>query len=335
MPRPPRLEIAGGLYHLISRGNGRKRIFLGDHDRLRFLRQMRDNLTTHDVVLYAYVLMDNHYHLLVKTHRANLSRFVQRLNTSYALYFHHKHRNPGHVFQGRYRANLVENDEYLVALSRYIHLNPVRTAAARRMSKSQRVRRFEAFRFSSYSGYVKAAAEEPWICYGPRKIFATSDVAARRHYRAYVRACVMEDDGPLLDAMRASRHAIGSRQFAEEIEREFKQRRTGQPTDRDVELPREQVDPRLISRVVAAAYGIDPAVLRQHGRRAGEAKAVALELACRHTGLNQRQIGQHYGKITSMAVCMARRRFREDQAGQHPALQKRLARLEKKILAGG
>lgn len=335
MPRPPRLEIAGGLYHLISRGNGRKRIFFGDHDRLRFLRQMRDNLTTYDVVLYAYVLMDNHYHLLVKTGRANLSRFVQRLNTSYALYFRYKHGSPGHVFQGRYQAKMVEDDEYLVALSRYIHLNPVRTSVAGRLSKSQRVRRLEAFRFSSYPGYVKAAAEEACICYGPRKIFATSDLAARRHYRAFVHACVMEDDRPLLEVMRASRHAVGSEQFVERIEREFKQRRTGRPTDRDVDLPREQVDLERISRAVAAMYEIDAAVLRRHGGRAGEGKAVALELACRHTGLNQRQIGRHYGNITSMAVCMARRRFREDQAQQDPALQKRLARLEEEILGQG
>ena len=335
MPRPPRLEIAGGLYHLMSRGNGRKRIFFGDDDRLRFLRQVRDNLATYDVVLYAYVLMDNHYHLLVKTRRPNLSRFVQRLNTSYALYFRYKHRSPGHVFQGRYRAKIVEDDEYLVALSRYIHLNPVRTTTARRLSKSERVRRLDAFRFSSYPGYVKAAAEEEWICYGPRKIFATSDTAARRHYRAYVRACVMEDDRPLLEAMRASRHAVGTEQFVARIEGQLKQRRTGQPTDRDVELPREQVDPRRISQAVAKAYGIDAAILQQHGQRAGEAKAVALELACRHTGLNQRQIGRHYGNITSMAVCMARRRFREDQAQQHPALQKMLARLEEEILAEG
>ena len=203
------------------------------------------------------------------------------------------------------------------------------------MSKSQRVRRLEAFRFSSYPGYVKAVAEEAWICYGPRKILATSDVAARRHYRAFVHACVMEDDRPLLEVMRTSRHAVGSEQFVERIEREFKQRRTGRPTDRDLELPREQVDLERISRAVAAMYEIDAAVLRRHGGRAGEAKAVALELACRHTGLNQRQIGRHYGKITSMAVCMARRRFREDQAQQDPALRKRLARLEEELLAQG
>jgi putative transposase len=249
MPRPPRLEIAGGFYHLISRGNGRKRIFFGDQDRSRFLRQLRDNLTTYDVVLYAYVLMDNHYHLLLQTRRANLARFVQRLNTSYALYFRFKHRRPGHVFQGRYRAKIVEDDAYLVALSRYIHLNPVRTTAARRMSKSELVRHLEAFRHSSYLGYVKAAAEEPWISYRPRKNFGSSSAVARRHYRAYVHACVTEDDRPLLEAMRASRHAMGSDRFVAGIEEELEQRRTGQPTDRDVELPRELVDLERIGRL--------------------------------------------------------------------------------------
>jgi len=319
----------------MSRGNGRKRIFFGDDDRLRFLRQLRDNLTTYDVVLYGYVLMDNHYHLLAKTRRANLSRFMQRLNTSYSLYFRYKHRRPGHTFQGRYRAKIVEDDEYLVSLSRYIHLNPVRTNAARRLNKLQRVRQLEAFRFSSYPGYAKAAAEEPWICYDLRKIFARSATAARRHYRGYVRSAVMEDDGPLLEAMRASRHAIGSQKFVAQIERTFKRRRTGQVTDRDVALPREQVDLQRIIAAVAAEYEIDAADLQQHGRRAGPAKAVALELACRHTVLNQRQIGQHFGKITSMAVCMARRRFREDQASQDPALQQTLARLQEEILAEG
>ena len=267
MPRPPRLEIAGALYHLMSRGNGRKRIFFGDDDCLRFLRQLRDKLTTYDVVLYGYVLMDNHFHLLAKTNRANLSRFMQRLNTSYALYFRYKHRSPGHVLQGRYRAKIVEDDQYMVSLSRYIHLNPVRTTAARRLSKSRRVRRLDAFRFSSYPGYTSAAAEEEWVCYDLRKIFADSTAAARGHYRAYVHACVMEDDRPLLEAMRSSRYAIGSQQYVAEIEQEFEKRRTGKATDRDVALPRAQVDLQRITQIVAEQYGIDPGALKQHGRR--------------------------------------------------------------------
>jgi len=93
-----------------------------------------------------------------------------------------------------------------------------------------------------------------------------------------------------------------------------------------------EVDLERISRIVAEQYGIDPGALQHHGRRAGEAKALALELACRHTGLNQREIGRHYGNITSMAVCMARRRFREHQARDNPRLQKTLAKLEQDII---
>jgi len=333
MPRPPRVEYSGALYHLISRGNGRKRIFFGEEDRLRFLRQLRDNLTTYDVVLYSYVLMNNHYHLLVRTNQPNLSRFMQRLNTSYALYFRYKRRSPGHVFQSRYRAKLVEDDAYMIALSRYIHLNPVKTAAARRLARPQRLPLLEAFRFSSYPGYVKGDAEQKWLCYDLRKHFAQTPSAARRHYRAYVHACIMEDDRPLREAMRASRYAIGSDAYVAKIEEKLKARRTGRPQDRDVMLPRRRVDLQRIDQVVAEQYAVEPADLRRHGRRAGEAKAVALELACRHTGLNQREIGSHYGDITSMAVCMARRRFREDQAGENPALQKMLAKLEQ-VIAG-
>ena len=229
MPRPPRLELDGALYHLISRGNGRARIFLADDDRLRFLRQLRDNLRTYDVLLYAYVLMDNHYHLLAKTNRANLSQFMQRLNTSYALYFRYRHRRPGHLLQGRYTAKLVEDDQYLVGLSRYIHLNPVKTAAGLRMKKARRLRSLEAFRWSSYPGYVAAKAEEGWVCYDLRKQFGRSRVAARRCYRAFVQACVMEEDGALRDAMRASRYAIGAQQYISAIEERLRRRRTGRP----------------------------------------------------------------------------------------------------------
>ena len=127
MPRPARIEYTNGLYHVTSRGNGRQRIFFDDDNRERFLQQLKDNLETYDVILYAYVLMSNHYHILVRTKHPNLSRFMQRLNTSYALYFRYKRHTTGHVFQGRYKAKIVEGDTYMIALSRYIHLNPTKT----------------------------------------------------------------------------------------------------------------------------------------------------------------------------------------------------------------
>jgi REP element-mobilizing transposase RayT len=154
MPRPARINFPNATYHVTSRGNGRARIFVSDDDRNRFIQQLRDNLDTHAVVLYAHVLMENHFHLLVRTPRANLSQFMQRLNTSYALYARYKHRKPGHLFEARFKAKLVQDEKYLLALTRYIHLNPIKIAAYRRLSKPERVRVLEAFPWSSYPGYV-------------------------------------------------------------------------------------------------------------------------------------------------------------------------------------
>ena len=144
MPRPPRIDFADALYHVTSRGNGRAEIFWSDDDRQRFLGQLSHHLQMAGVVLYAYVLMDNHFHVLVRTPRANLSAFLQRLLTAYALYARYKHRRPGHVFQGRFKAKLVEDDVYLRAVTRYIHLNPVKTAACRRMTARQRLERLNS-----------------------------------------------------------------------------------------------------------------------------------------------------------------------------------------------
>ena len=100
MPRPPRIDFPNALYHVTSRGNGRATIFFHDDDRARFLGQLAHHLHLTSAVLYAYVLMDNHFHLLVRAPRANLSRLMQRLLTAYALYARYKHHRPGHIFQG-------------------------------------------------------------------------------------------------------------------------------------------------------------------------------------------------------------------------------------------
>jgi len=104
----------------------------------RFLRQLRDNVETHAIVLDAMVLMENHFHLLARTPRANLSQFMQRLNTSYALYVRYKHRKPGHQFEARFKAKLVREDRCLLAVTRFIHLNPIKIAACRLTGKSGR-----------------------------------------------------------------------------------------------------------------------------------------------------------------------------------------------------
>jgi putative transposase len=334
MPRPPRLEMADAVYHVMSRGNARKTIFLADDDRRRFLRQLDHNLLTYDVALYGYVLMPNHFHLLLRTRRPNLARFMQRLNTSYALYFRYKHHAPGHVLQGRYLAKLVEADEYLLPLSRYIHLNPLRTAASRRLTPTAQQRFLARHPWSSYRGYVEKQAAEERICYDLLAQFGHSDAAARRHYRAYVIAGLTEDDGPLLDAMRANRHAVGSSGFVRAVETQLKGLRTGKPTDCDMALPRDLVDIERIKAAVASECRIAVADLQRHGHSAGPAKTIAIELACRLTTLNQRQIGGHFGGITSMAVCMARRRLQATGQADVEPLLRTVTRLQQRLLSG-
>ena len=333
MPRLPRINFPDALYHVTSRGNGRARIFFDDDDRRRFLRQLRDNVDTHALMLYAFVLMDNHFHLLARTPRANLSQFMQRLNTSYALYARYKHRKPGHQFEARFKAKLVQEDTYLLAVTRYIHLNPIKIAACRRLTKAERVSRLEAYRWSSYPGYVAKRNAQEFVCYDVLREYGSTEAGARRFYRAYTHACVMEDDQPVLDAMGASRYAIGEDRFIEKTEARLGEQRTGSVQEKDVALPMVTVDIAMIDACVAQHYRMDAVDLREHGHRAGRAKAVAVELACRLTGLSGRTVGLHYGGISASAVSNIRRKVREGQIDIRPEVDHLLSIIQKSGLA--
>ncbi|MEP5764848.1 MAG: transposase [Halieaceae bacterium] len=128
MARPLRLEFAGALYHVTSRGDRREDIYEEDADRLAFLAVLDDVCNTYNWVCHAYCLMSNHYHLLIETPDANLSKGMRQLNGVYTQCFNRSHRRVGHVFQGRYKAILVEKQSYLLEVARYIVLNPVRAA---------------------------------------------------------------------------------------------------------------------------------------------------------------------------------------------------------------
>jgi REP element-mobilizing transposase RayT len=126
MARPLRLEYPGALYHVSSRGNGRANIFRSDKDRDVFLKILDAVIQKYHWLLHAYCLMDNHYHLVVETPEGNLSRGMRQLNGMYTQKFNWRHHECGHIFQGRYKAILVDKESYLLELCRYVALNPVR-----------------------------------------------------------------------------------------------------------------------------------------------------------------------------------------------------------------
>lgn len=126
MARPLRIELAGGLYHVSSRGDRREAIYLDDGDRQRWLTLLGEVCGRFSWRCHAYCQMTNHYHLVVETPEGNLSQGMRQLNGVYTQLVNRHHRRVGHVFQGRYKAILVEKDSYLLELARYVVLNPVR-----------------------------------------------------------------------------------------------------------------------------------------------------------------------------------------------------------------
>ena len=126
MARPLRIEFPGALYHVTARGHARAAVFLDDDDRRRFLALLAETAERRGWTCHAYCLMDNHYHLLVETSSADLGRGMRQINGVYTQRFNRAHGRAGHVFQGRYKAILVEKQAYLLELSRYVVLNPVR-----------------------------------------------------------------------------------------------------------------------------------------------------------------------------------------------------------------
>lgn len=130
MARKPRIEFPGALYHVIARGNQRRRTFLAPQDFEDYLSRLWRYHEKFHFILYAYCLMPNHVHLLIETKEVPLSKIMQAIQFSYTQSFNHRHKKVGHLFQGRYKAVLCEKDEYLLQLIRYIHLNPVRAKIA-------------------------------------------------------------------------------------------------------------------------------------------------------------------------------------------------------------
>ena len=333
MPRSPRIQFAGARYHITCRGNGRQQVFINDGDCLRFRDQLADGLDKDGVILFAWVLMWNHFHLLIETPQANVSQFVQRLNTAYSMYSRYRHHRPGHLFQGRFGAKLVGDETYLLNLSRYIHLNPVKTRKYKDVDDAARLNHLRTYRWSSYRGYVKSKLEEEMVDYRYRRLLGGDTVRAHRsRYRYFIERGLVETDADLDLALTASPHAIGNANFIRHIEHQLASERELSRITSDVAWPEpSQVSCETIDAAVAKAYGVKPDMLKKHGRSVGECKFVAVELACRHSGLSQREIGRHYGDITGAAVTYLRGRIKEE-ISTNPELINKLEEIQNLIL---
>lgn len=180
MSRPIRIEFSGALYHVTARGNRREAIYVDDADRERFLTVLSEVVSVFNWVCHAWCLMTNHYHLLVETPDGNLSKGMRQLNGVYTQASNRRHGRVGHLFQGRYKAILVDSDSYLLELARYVVLNPIRAGMVENPGD---------WPWSSYRAMVGQADRPGWLAVdGLLAAFGRQRIDAIKGYVRFVRA---------------------------------------------------------------------------------------------------------------------------------------------------
>lgn len=296
MSRPLRLDHAGALWHVTSRGNERREVFRDDADRCEFLRLLGRTVDLFAWKLHAWVLMGNHYHLLLATPEPTLSRGMRQLNGDYAQHFNRRHGRDGHVFQGRFKAILVQREAHLLEVARYVVLNPVR------------------------AGLVKSAADWPWSSFRSTagldpapawldasillETFASRRAPAAAKYREFVEgegASNYEPWGQVVGQIY-----LGSAAWAESA-------RAGRtPAEEGREVPRRQREPVTPSpsEVVALygrAFGLTLEELRRHPRLLARERATLAAALRVHARATLPVIAAAFGVELSRASMLARR----------------------------
>ena len=278
MSRPYRLQGEGLLYHITSRGDDRKKIFLNETDFRKFLEYLGKAKERFKFFLHAYCLMGNHYHLLLETTQANLSRIMQGLNTAYTVYYNVKRKRSGHLFQGRYKSIHVDKDSYLLELTRYIHLNPVRAKI---------VDKPEEYQWSSYREYLKDGKEGFIDKAELFRYFKLSPI----QYRKFVMDAIGKSTNPLADIYGG--FILGKAAFIKDTLALLKEKVEG--GDYAHKKTIESVDPGSITQEVASYYKQDLEALRKAKKKPLLARKVAVYLLKRLTALTNKEIGMEFG----------------------------------------
>jgi len=328
MARLLRIEYPGAIYHAMARGVEGKKIFRSDKDYERFQENLEACVDAHGIRLYAFCLLRDHCHLLFETPHANLSKFMQTLQTRYAVSFNRRYRRWGHLMQGRYKAKLVEGDDYLLKLSRYIHLNPVMTRPMGEGPINERRKALRAYRWSSYRSYIGVCKPLKYVEYGPlRAQIPDPDRNRKRAYRRYVEFDLVEEDKEWLKEMKRSSLAIGSEQFLERVEELYWDMAEGARIKEDVAFRRmgRRLEAGEISKVVLNELGIDETELRAR-RGGGLYRAVMARMLIKYAGWNQRTVAGHFSIGSGAAISLGLKKL-----GEVMGESKKLTRSAKRI----
>ena len=295
MARQLRIEYEGAYYHVLSRGNNQQAIFLSDHDRNTFLQTLARQSERFEVDIIAYVLMDNHYHLLLRTNRPNLSKSMQWLGTTYTTIFNLRHSRKGHLFQGRYKSILVENESYLMQLSCYIHRNPLRAGIAGRLLD---------YRWSSYTAYAYNRRCPDWLKtdlilsrFGP-------DNSKCKEYREKVQRYADEKNSIWEDV----KHGIifGSQAYVDRIQKDYL---SGEP-QAGIPVHQKFVDDRELFEIINNASAVLKIDIQKwkSSRRISNADIISRDMLIYHLWQSGRFRNSEIGKQVGLTISSVSRR---------------------------
>ena len=291
MARMLRIAYPGAICHVIVRGIARRALFVDEADYQRLLVRLAECVEEHDIRMYAYCLLVNHYHLVCETPRGNISAFMRSVGTGYNLYYNKRHGKTGYVTQGRFRAKVVEGDEYLLKLSRYVHLNPVRTRGCEGLEIRERVKRLRGYRWSSYPGYLRRSRREEWMEYGPMEALVKAYAGGGPNsYGTYVEAALAENDEEFERLMERSRIAIGTDDFLQRMDALYARLVGASPRPENVRFrnTRQNLSVRKVLDVVSEVLEEPVELLRRRQYRSWS-RAIAVRMLCRYAGCSRRE----------------------------------------------
>jgi putative transposase len=310
MARQLRITYPGAFYHITSRGNEGKNVFKSKRDREKFLEYLESASKRYDAAIHAYCLMDNHYHLLVETPSGNLPQIMRHINGAYTTYFNVKRQRSGHLFQGRYKAILIDIDEYAKELSRYIHLNPVR---------AKMVEAPEEYGWSSYQFYIGKKESPEWLCrdfilgYFGKKVST-----AQKHYQQFVNILSgHEYESPLIEVISST--ILGAPEFIAFIKERYL---AGKKPDKNLPALRDMSEKASMPNIFDEVESI-------FEKEQVLARNIKLYLCQRYTGEKLKDIGKHFG-IGESGVSQACRRI-EQKIDRDKKLKRKIGKIEKKL----
>lgn len=307
---------------MINRGNANEKIFLNNRDREKFLEYLEVAVERFSLTMHSYCLMDNHYHLLVETPEANISKAMHWLNVSYAVYFNIKRERRGHLFQGRFKAIIINADEYLKVLSRYIHLNPVR---------AKLVDKPDDYRWSSYNALIGKVEQPEWL-----------ETNALLHYFHKTRKRAMLLFRKFCEEGNAEKHKnpskdavhgfiLGNNNFVKRIQEKLLSSKVNE--NEIPQLRKIKLRPTLETVVeeVSKEFGAQVAAILGTGKKRNKAREAAIYLSQLHTGLTGKEIGEYFGQVSGARISMVFKKIKSDVEA-NTALKKKIEKLTKQIV---